>query len=247
MKIFIFMILSCSLVFGQKVRLASLEWPPYSGENLPEYGLCIHIAKKAFLAMGHTLEVDFFPWNRTVALAQTDNSYDGYIPEYLSNRLEENCYFSNSIGESTLGLVETKQNPISWTVTADLQQYKVGVVQGYVNTEEFDQMVEAGLISTDNSINDLQNIKKVAYGRVDVAVIDKYVFEYFLSCDETTKLCEDSLQFNPRPLQKKSLHICFQKTKSGQKLVKIFNEGLEKIDIEKITNDYFHGLNSRKN
>lgn len=194
--------------------------------------------------MGYTLEVDFFPWNRTIALAEASKSYEGYMPEYYEKQLEENCYFSDSIGESTLGLVESKQKPILWKNIQDLQQYKVGIVQGYVNTQEFDQMVKDGLVHVDASISDLQNIKKVAYKRIDVAIIDKHVFEYFLSHEETATLYKDSLQFNTNPIQKKTLHICFQKKEMGRNLSKIFNEGLQKIDVEKISNDYF---NKQKN
>ncbi|MDN3683592.1 hypothetical protein QW180_03180 [Vibrio sinaloensis] len=45
---------------------------------------------------------------------------------------------------------------------SDLKGLRIGVVQGYVNTKEFDQLVERGVLAVEASVSDSRNIHKVA-------------------------------------------------------------------------------------
>jgi len=243
-KIFILLAVICSLGFGDNktVKLTSLEWPPYTSESMHEKGLLVFIAKKAFDTMGYKLEVDFFPWKRAVMLAQNSDDYDGYFPEYFSDKLKNAFIVSDSMGKSPLGLIERIDNPILWEDIDDLKKYKLGVVQGYINTIEFDDYVARGIIKTEGVIYDSVNIKKVAGGRIDGAVIDRLVFEYMMSSDPSLGELRTIVSFNKKLLDDKSLHICFKKSPRGEVLNKIFNEGLQNIDIENLTEDYLNTL-----
>ncbi|MDX1269724.1 MAG: hypothetical protein R3311_20295, partial [Oceanisphaera sp.] len=61
--------------------LASLEWPPYSGPDLPAQGVSVAIVRAAIEAMGHELVVEFFPWSRAVSMGRNTEQYTGYFPE----------------------------------------------------------------------------------------------------------------------------------------------------------------------
>lgn len=216
--------------------MTSLDWPPYSGESLAENGFSVEIARAAFAAMGYELVVEFKPWVRTVALASKTKQYAGYFPEYYFNT--NDFVFSDPIGSGPLGLVENVKWPISWSHLDDLQALKIGVVQGYVNTEKFDQMVADGLIQVEASANDTLNIHKVAKGRIDAAVIDANVLDYLIGIDPREEMLSKMVRMNSRLLESKLLYLAFKNTPEGNNWRVIFNQGLEKIDVETILEQY---------
>ncbi|MEF1291730.1 substrate-binding periplasmic protein [Vibrio sp. M260118] len=239
MKLLLMMVLlvcTVSVKANQQVYMTSLEWPPYSGEDLEQRGVSVAVAKAAFLAMGYELVVEFKPWVRSVALASKTDRYAGYFPEYYFDTDE--FVFSDSIGTGPLGLVENRQSPISWSQVDDLREYRIGVVQGYVNTAEFDALVAQGLISVEASANDIRNIYKVAKGRLDAAVIDSNVLDYLISIDQRAEMLAERVRMNERLLETKQIYLAFKNTPEGHNWRKIFNQGLEKIDMSLVLESY---------
>ncbi|MCG9684256.1 transporter substrate-binding domain-containing protein [Vibrio sp. Isolate23] len=225
-------VFSSMVTANQKIYMTSLEWPPYSGTDLPENGYSVAVAREALAAMGYELVVDFQPWVRAVALASKSDKYVGYFPEYYFENSE--FIFSDPIGSGPLGLVENTRYPVRWEALSDLKHFRIGVVQGYINTTEFDNMVKAGELQVEASANDARNIHKVAKGRLDVAVIDPNVLEYLISIDVRESLLRKRLRMNAKLLENKMLYMAFKNQPQGQSINKIFNQGLEKIDIESI-------------
>lgn len=226
------MLLSRPLI-AETVYMASLEWPPYSGASLPENGAAIAVARAALKAMGHDLVVEFYPFSRTVLLVKDANSkYVAYLPEYEYEASE--FLFSAPIGQGPLGLVENRDKPLSWRQLDDLTLYRIGVVQGYVNTKEFDELVANGRIKTEAVISDVQNILKVAARRVDAAVIDSYVLKYLLANDPQLANIAVIVRMNERLLANKSIHAAFKNNPEGEKWREIFDRGLRAIDAPEL-------------
>lgn len=223
---------------AEKVRLTSLEWPPYSGDSLPEKGASIAVAKAAFAAMGYELEVKFFPWSRAVAMAKSAPGYVGYLPEYYSVDVGKEFLFSDPIGSGPLGLAEPVAAPVSWSSVPDLSKYRVGVVQDYVNTDEFDKLVAAKKIKADTATDDKTNLLKLAGGRLDVAVIDRNVMNYLLAKTPELAAAKAKVKFNGKLLEDKKLYVCFRKTPEGTAMAKVFNDGLKKINVDAIVKKY---------
>jgi len=219
----------------QKVYLTSLSWPPYSDKNLPDQGASIAVAKAAFKAVGYELVVDFFPWSRAVKSAKDkDSKYVGYFPEYYAKEIEQEFIFSDEMGSGPLGFVQKKSSPINWSNLDDLSQYNIGTVQDYVNTAEFDQLAASGKIKVKTVISDLHNIRKLAAGRINMAVIDKNVLSYLLKTESKLSKIKNEVEFNAKLLENKKLYVCFRKGPEGERLTKIFNEGIKKINVDKI-------------
>lgn len=211
------------------IKLTSLEWPPYSGEALSNQGASVAVAKEAFKAMGHELVVEFYPWQRAVNVGLKDSKYNGYFPEYYSEGLD--CNFSEVMGKSPLGFAEQKAKPVTWNSIDELSQYAIGTVRGYVNTAAFDQKVAQGDIKVDAATDDITNLRKIAAGRLALAVIDKNVMNYLLETDDSIKNQKNLISFNNNLLEDKGLHICFRK---DSKYKDIFDQGLQKIDVQAI-------------
>jgi len=212
--------------------LTSLEWPPYSGEDLSAQGASVAVAKAAFEAMGHELVVEFYPWSRAVALATNNDKYAGYFPEYYYE--SDEFLFSDPMGQGPLGFVENVNNPIDWNSLDDLTDKTIGVVQDYVNTEKLDTMIADGELNASAVTSDSQNVLKVAGGRIDMAVIDSNVLDYLLENDPKVDMAIGKVQMNDKLLVEKDLYIAFKNNANGQQWRDIFNEGLTKIDIDAI-------------
>lgn len=218
------------------LHLTSLHWPPYSGSTLKEQGATIAITRAAMRAVGHELNVGFFPWSRAIRLVnRSESKYVGYLPAY--SYPTDEFIFSNSLGASTLGLVEQHLHPISWSRLADLNQYRLGVVRDYTNTAELDAMIKLGTQRVEIVNSDEHNVKKVATARIDAAVIDLHVFGYLLSQKELKSLA-GKLQINKKILEDKQMFIAFRNTPEGHYWRDMFNVGLSKIDAASILDEY---------
>jgi polar amino acid transport system substrate-binding protein len=230
-------LLFSTAALADTVFLTSLSWPPYSDKDLKDQGASVAVAKAAFEAMGHTLVVDFYPWSRAVKLASEGaGKYAGYFPEYSYDSNE--FVFSAPMGQGPLGLVESKSKPIEWSNVADLAKYKIGVVQDYVNTEELDAKIAAGEIKAQTVTSDDINVQKVAGGRIDAAVIDSNVFNYLVNNEDKLKSFQGALQMNQQLLVVKDLHVAFRNDDTGKKWLDIYNQGLQKIDIKSLMDQY---------
>ena len=233
------LIMTFGLFAQTNVKLTTLDWPPYTSKDMVDHGLTTLIVKTAFKEMGYDLEADFFPWNRAVHLAKTNNAYFGYFPEYYSQDLEQDFYFSDPIGSGELGFIERADNPINWNSIDDLKKLHIGTVSGYVNEKTFDEKVARKEIMVDEANDDLTNIRKVVNKRISLAVIDKNVMNYLISQDKDLKNRKKEVQFNKKILELKRFYVCFKKTEEGKKMREILNEGLKKINIKKISEEYF--------
>lgn len=222
-------------LLANTIRLTTLEWPPYTSQSLPDGGLTGHIVKKAFAEAGLKVEFDFYPWQRAIMLAADPTQpYSGYFPEYLSDRFPSLWRNSTSVGASILGLAQLSGPLIPWQQLEDLSPYRIGVVAGYVNTSEFDQLMAIKRLQTFAVYGDHLNLRKLQRDRLDLAVIDRDVFYWLLQHDG--KLDSTGLQFHPKILEHKSLHIMFRPDQ--QDLKERLELAIARLDIMRLIEDY---------
>jgi len=240
--LFVCLLFFSQTLYAEKIYLTSLSWPPYSGESIEQQGASIAVAKAAFLAEGHELIVEFFPWSRAVKLAShSSEKYVGYFPEYIFETSE--FIFSDVMGSGPLGILQSKKSPIEFKHVEDLIGIKLGVVQDYVNTKALDEMIAKGDVPAEAAILDKVNIMKVATGRLQAAVIDPYVFRYLLNTEKELAGFEKHVEMHENYLEIKQLFVAFRNDEKGEKWREIFNRGLAKIDENKIMAAYFNRIN----
>lgn len=221
------------------IRLATLEWMPYTGKLLPSDGVSTATISEVAKQMGRSIKVDYFVWKDAVATGESAPSFSGYYPVYYTEeRAKSKCYLSASIGKSTTGIAYMKEAPVQWKSLADLASWKIGVVDGYSNGEQFDAAVRSGAQPVDPSSSDTVSIKKLISKKVPAIVIDKSTLRYM-----TRKTAvRDSIVFDERPLVQQDLHICFKRTPAGKAAQEAFDAALKKVDISKFENAYFKAL-----
>ncbi|MFY8094935.1 MAG: substrate-binding periplasmic protein [Niveispirillum sp.] len=208
------------------VRLSSLDWPPFSGEGLPNRGLSTAIVERTLARTGLVLVVEFLPWQRAVATGLLALDYSGYFPEYRTAASQAKCLLSAPIGSSPLGFAERVAVPVKWRSLSDLVGRRIGTVRGYVNTDAFDRAAADGTLTVEPAVDDATNLRKLAAGRLDMVVIDANVLAHLLSTDPDLRPLRTGLRFNGRLLEDKSLHVCFQPGAAGETLRSRFDRAL---------------------
>lgn len=165
---------------------------------------------------------------------EKDPNFDGYFPEYYSKEREQACHLSQPIGTSVLGVASLRSAPIPWSGLGDLSGYRLGVVDGYSNGEEFDQLVKDKRQPVELAPSDAVNVNKLRTGRIKGIVIDKNVLDYTLSHTGGA----DRVAFSTRPIAELSLHVCFKRSPAGLALRDAFDAALKTTDRAKVEADY---------
>ena len=222
--------------FSDTLKLTSGLWPPYSGQKLKQQGASVAVVKAALQAVGHDLEVDFYPWDRTKKLASINTGqYQGYFPTYAFDSNE--FIFSNPIGVSDIGLATKQVAPLVWLQLSDLTLYTLGVIEPLTSPNQ----PMTALFAADQPLivagSDAHNLQLLASNRIDGAVIDPWVMKYWLSQEPLTSVAKQ-LQMQPKVLISQDLLIAFSANEQGMMWRLRVNEGLSKIDPQAVMNSY---------
>jgi len=122
---------------------------------------------------------------------------------------------------------------------------RIGTVLGYLNTKEFDKLVEDKVLDASTVYTDRLNLRRVAYGRIDLAVIDRLTLQHLLTQDEQLKPYRNLLEFNPRLLAEQNLHICFAKNERGRLLKTVFDQAFDMKKAEQIIQEAIERLSKQ--
>ncbi|MBI3897733.1 MAG: transporter substrate-binding domain-containing protein [Gammaproteobacteria bacterium] len=219
---------------AQTVRLVTLEWPPYVGKTLPHEGGSAAVVRAAFKEVGVDVSIEFMPWTRALKTGSYGKGYAGYFPAYRGDERSKVSLISEPIGSSPLGMARRADRSITWRNLDELGSFRLGVVSGYINTAEFDRRVSEGLLQTDIAPSDESNLKKLIVGRIDLAVIDRNVFDYLLRTQPTLTTHREELLFDGPLLEDKPLFVYFQRNADGERLRQLFHQGLTRINANKV-------------
>jgi polar amino acid transport system substrate-binding protein len=217
---------------AEPLRLSTLRWPPFVGQDLPDQGTTSARVRSICEVAGLDLAVSFLPWKRVLMEARTGLA-QGYFPEYRSADREKEFYFSKAVGCSVVGLVHRRDVTLDWTRLEDLASYRLGVVDGYVNTEEFDRLVGAGVLNPVKCNSDELALRMLEAGRIDAAVMDRAVFRHLSGRVEPLQT-PPTLVFAAKILAVHSLHVCFPRTPAGKLLAERFDRAIVSGGLELI-------------
>jgi polar amino acid transport system substrate-binding protein len=207
------------------IKLATLNWQPYVGEELTSGGFTTEIVRLVFETAGYRTEVTYMPWVRVLAEVKK-GVFDAMYPAYYSDSRSQDYALSAPIANGPLVLCKRSDRRLQYRSLEDLRPYNVGVVRGYVNTTDFDA---ADFIAKKIVNNDKQNLLKVLTGRIDLAVIDMYTAQHLI--DTAIPQARGKLDFMMPPLDVKPLYVGFSKSRPGfHKHLAAFNQALNELN-----------------
>lgn len=208
---------------AEQIKLTSLDWPPYTGQQLPGQGEVTVLLRQVMADLGYQLQIDFLPWPVAVAKARSGaEGHQGYFPEYTVT--DPGYLMSAAIGYSELGLVERRDAPLLLTDFSQLSAVRFGVVQDYLNMTKLDEMIAAGQLKPVITTSDINNVLKVINGQLQAAVIDKRVFNYLLLHEPSIQQSAHLVQFSQSLRENRSLHLILKNTAQNAEIIKKFNQ-----------------------
>ena len=209
---------------NRSVHLATLNWEPYIGEHLEGYGFGAEILRKAFHRAGYEVTFSFMPWVRALKDVEI-GKYDAVCFAYHSIERSKKYIFTKPYAQSVLGFGKLQDFDISFETFEDLLPYRIGVVRGFVNTPEFDAL-EA--LKKEEANNELLNLKKLVYRRVDLIVIDEFVMLHLVKKHYPGK--ESAVEFLKPPLINQPLYLMFSRELQGSSIkVREFNQAIAEM------------------
>ena len=222
------------------VNLATLEWHPYTGSELPAQGAVSDVVRLTFETADIKIKLSFHAWKDAVDVA-AGGWVDGYFPGYHCKHHPTGKFIaSDPISKTSLGFAFHKKKRLRhWQGLQSAAGKTVGYVKGYASTPEFEAMEKAKEIGVIRADSDSFNMQQLAKRQLDLVLIDEYVFEYLIKTDPAVMPHRKQLSFHPRPIDIKNLYLCLRDTPKHRALMARFNAALAGLNPEKLIYGYF--------
>jgi ABC-type amino acid transport substrate-binding protein len=229
-----------------RLRLSTLEWPPYVGRDLPGGGYVQQVVRAALREVGREAKITSYPWARALKLAR-EGRVDGLFPEYFDPQRRGDFLFSDPIPGGPAGLMKRRDHPYGFAADplrdperafAGLRGLRLGLVRDYLNHPLLD---EGDLVTRYYSVDDAQNLKLLLAGRVDLIFIDYKVAEYLI--DRHLPQAKGELEPLLPALYRKDLHLIVPRSAAdAETKLAAFNEGLRRLrengELERLMRDF---------
>ena len=212
---------------GEKVQIGNGDWSPYQSKSLKQYGFASEIVTEAFKSQGVEVEYKFYPWARSMKLAQSGKLAGTFLWGYKKER-EEDFYFSDPIVDISYVFFYLKSNDFDWKGVSDLEGKKIGATVSYSYGKDFDEARKNNLLQIDEAPKDSLNFEKLVKGRIDI-------FPNDLDAGLDILRKNHPKDFNKVAYHKKSLRetphylLVSKKHPKAKEILEAFNKGLKEI------------------
>jgi polar amino acid transport system substrate-binding protein len=210
--------------FARKLVLAATEYPPYYSESLDKGGPVAELTVAALRRAGYEVELRFMPWARALKWGE-QGKVDGLVGVWRSPERETAFVYSDPVVSNRIELCRQRgRGPVRFTSFEALRPYTVGTVRGYADPPG---LAAAG-IRTDPVTDDLQNLRKLAAGHVDLVLIDSRVAQYLIR--RNLGRAGDTIECIPPPVQKHPQYLVVsRRTPDAVTIAAGFNERLRQM------------------
>lgn len=247
---------------NKQVKLATLNWPPYIGQQVCDLGWVFQFTVALLHSKGYDVKITFLPWARAVRMVELGD-YDALFPEYF---IEKSAPSDNVKGASRRDVLALSHSYLGGNIsflkrTGEADSFagnltnmigqRIGVVRGYQNTPEFDAMMDKGQFQIMQAIDDFQLVRLLLRNRVDYIIGDpevlRTVVRFSTSLESKQKYAmlnsfeqvQPAIQYNP-------LYFALSKRKTNwQSLLADINSGIEEFSENKELNRIIEDSKSR--
>ncbi|MFG0720446.1 substrate-binding periplasmic protein [Pseudomonas sp. GLN_6] len=205
-----------------QLRMATLEYPPYSSEQLPNGGSIVALTRRAFAVRGHPLHIDFLPWAR-VRVELGNGNYQGALALWPKEVKEEGLLPSRPLFYSELGLFIRDGYPLQFNQLQELRGKTLGIVRGYGYPQH---ILDAGL-TLEDAVDDISNLRKLNARRFDMVLLERIVGNHLIANDEQLR---GKLSWHGNVLERIPLLVGFVPAKPGETdWSTVFEQGLRDL------------------
>ncbi len=224
----IFVLLSAINSHSQEsIKIGSMQnYAPYNFEskNGKYIGIDVAIIETVLSELGLTAVHEPRPWPRAViefeeyktdALFQLTATTERFLNWNMVGPIRSNArvYF-----------VRANSSITDITSINDLKGLNVGVIRGYAYSDEF---MKANDFEKEYVTDIVQNVMKLALGRVDIVIANKLPFKLETKMQEH----ENTIRMLPTPILVSERYIAFHKDEKGNALAKRFQIKLDELKL----------------
>lgn len=189
-------------IFNQEsnriVRLVTLDWPPYIGEDLCNKGWVFQFAVAILTSKGYQVQIEFLPWARGVREVELGHA-DILFPEYFiedaapsdnvtGKKRHQLLVLSNQFPGGEIGFIKRKGDEDKFAGNLKhLVGERIGVVRGYQNTPEFDAMMDNNQFEIIEAVDDLQLMRLLVAKRVNLVIGDPKVLRFIVNYSDLSR------------------------------------------------------------
>ncbi|MEK8016428.1 MAG: transporter substrate-binding domain-containing protein [Candidatus Parabeggiatoa sp.] len=218
---------SGACVAGKRFTLVTVNFPPFYGEEMLNDGWVSDIVKSALEAKGYEVDIRFLEWKK--ALDETQKGYyDALLGAYFTRERADHYYFSAPIAQTRTGFFKKKEIEISFKELEDLKSFKIGVVEGYATSNDFDAADYFEKVKVKNLD---EGLKKLYNNEIDLMADSRAVGKDRLKILENEiPGISQKIEFIKPVLAMNKLYVAVSKnaTNAYRKLMD-FNQGFRKI------------------
>lgn len=234
------------------VRLAAVEQSPYIGPGHAREGYVAELVRSAFERAGYRVELRFYPPARARSLAAA-GQVDGLVPVPDTRSLTGDFVLSSPFPGAHEGLLKKRSLAVNYPADApsrpievlrDLSGLRFGAVRGSAVSSSFDG---ADFLRREYVGRDLQNLDKLALGRIDLMVVDKFRASDLMILHRPHLIGQ--LEFLSPALFRTAFHVAFSRKSANHARVRAdFNRALAELESEGRIDAILlsHGLSARK-
>ena len=163
--------LTASVVSAQALVLAAADSRPtgFLVDGKPT-GILVDLVTEAYRRAGQPVEIKLMPWARCLGEART-GEVDGVFSSFKLPEREQFLAFSNEpLTTQVIAFFARRDSPQSFDGDlGKLREVRIGVIKGTSYGQKFDAAVADGALQNVEQSNSAEsNLKKLAFGRVDL-------------------------------------------------------------------------------
>jgi polar amino acid transport system substrate-binding protein len=242
------MSLGCAIAFPARsfaaeplLLVTGPDYPPFTGETLPERGMLTEVVTAAFASQNQPVTIVFEPWKRGYESARIGR-YVATFPYVKTPLREEEFLFSAPLYTTRQRLYYSKNTPLTYHSIDDLKGKTTCIPLGYAPSPALRPLIAAALIRIEEPKDLMACARLILAGRADFMIGDEltldkaiegagFSLDQFLQAPHDIATNNHYLLVTKEPLTFGKLVTIFdeQKQTYGQALLELFNRGLAAI------------------
>lgn len=223
-RLFFLLFLIPALSLAAPLKLATGEYIPYAGENIPGQGISTQIVKAVFKEIKIDIVIEFMPWNR-VMNSLLNTKVAGSFPWIINSDRQKSMLYSEAINEFSVLSFTKKGKKINY---ADKSKKTLCLPSGWDPT-------------TYNDISKKFNLELVRPINIEscVEMLVKERVDFFLVNEKVGLYAVEKLYGKNSAIEGKHVSFLTKKNKlyfivpknypNAKNVIAIFNKGLAKI------------------
>jgi polar amino acid transport system substrate-binding protein len=163
---------------SSEVLVVTGEFPPFTSESIEGGGIHTEIVRAVFAAMDVPVRVEFYPWERAERLVEVGDAWAAFPYVPTEERRTRFDFTDNlSYARTMWFYYGDAERDIAYDSLSDLSAYRIGVSSGYW----YIPSLQAAGLTLDEGSDDLDNLRKLQAGRVDLFPIHEYIAGWLIN------------------------------------------------------------------